>query len=458
MHGAITNATIVTMDKSKRVYSHAGILYKNGRINAIDSSEAIRALAQEQGIPVSDAKEAVIFPGLINTHNHLFQHLLKGLGTDMALEDWWPRVIGPAGVLLRERHVRAAASAGALEAIRSGTTTVVDYMQVHPVKGLSDAVIQSIANAGLRLVYGRGFRNYSKDARFPSELIDDLDNVFVETLALKHRYEDESQKIKIYLAPAAAWAVSIDGLKRATEFGQSNSIPLMMHVFETGTDNEVCLARYGKRAIDYYEEAGLLQQDFLAVHCVVMDAEDIDRFSKNGVKVSHNPVSNMYLSSGVAPVPKLLKAGITVGLGTDGAASNNSNNMLETLKITALLHKVYGADPLAMTAYKVLEMATVDAAKCIGLSDQIGSLEIGKRADFFVFDPLASPGCAPMHDPIATLIYSSDTRGIVTVVVGGETLLSDGAFIHLDEHMLLAQEQKIARELSFDLGFGGNAN
>ncbi|MEL7608327.1 MAG: amidohydrolase [Bacillota bacterium] len=457
MHGAITNATIVSMDKSKRVYSQAGILYKNGRIAAIDSSAAIQALAKDQGIPVQDAKEAVIFPGLINTHNHLFQHLLKGLGTDMSLEGWWPRVIGPAGVLMRERHVRAASSAGALEAIRSGTTTVVDYMQVHPVKGLSDAVIESVTAAGLRLVYGRGFRNYAKDARFPPELIDDIDDVFAEAIELKHRYEDETQKVKIYLAPAAAWAMSFDGLKRAAEFGKENGIPLMMHVFETGTDNEVCCARYGKRAIDYYEEAGLLQPDFLAVHCVAMDAEDIRRFAENDVKVSHNPVSNMYLASGIAPVPKLLNAGITVGLGTDGAASNNSNNMLETLKITALLHKVYGADPLAMTAYKVLEMATVDAAECIGLSDQIGSLEVGKRADFFVFDPLQSPGCAPMHDPVATLVYSSDTRGIVTVVAGGETLLSDGSFTRLDERGLLAREQAIAKELYYDLGFGVNA-
>ncbi len=451
MRGAVINATIVTMDQNRQILSGAGVLYEQGKISVVGDSEDIRATALERGIPIKDAKGAVLFPGLINTHTHVFQHLLKGLGVDMVLEDWWPGIIGPAGTQIRERHIRAAAHGCVLESLRSGVTTLVDYMQVHPVPGLSDAEIETARDAGIRLVYGRGFRNIANGSSFPKALIEDLESVLRETLALKKSYENEL--IKIWLAPAAAWAVSQDGLKRTVDFSISENIPIMMHVFETDTDDNICMSRYQKRAIAYYEDAGLLRPGFLAVHCVKTDSDVIARFAKTGVCVSHNPVSNLYLASGVAPVPDFLKSGVTVGLATDGAASNNSNNMLEAMKMSAIIHKATRNDPLAMTAQQALEMATVGAAKSIGLLDELGSIEPGKRADFFLFDPVKSPGCCPMHDPVATLVYSSDTRGITTVVVGGETLLDDGEFIRLDEEKLLRNEQTLARELFSLAGF-----
>lgn len=451
MRGAVINTTIVTMDQDRRILSDAGILYEQGKISAVGDSADIRIRAIEQGIPIKDANGAVLFPGLINTHTHIFQHLLKGLGVDMVLEDWWPGVIGPAGLQIRERHICAAAYGSVLESVRCGVTTLVDYMQVHPVPGLSDAEIQTVRATGMRLVYGRGFRNVANGSSFPKELIEDLEAVLQETLALKRNYEDE--RVKVWLAPAAAWAVSLDGLKRTVDFSISQDIPIMMHVFETETDDNICLSRYQKRAIEYYEEAGLLRPGFLAVHCVKTDDVAIERFAKTGVCVSHNPASNLYLASGIAPVPDFLRNGITVGLATDGAASNNSNNMLEAMKMSALIHKAVRNDPLAMTAQQALEMATIGAAKSIGLFDELGSIEPGKRADFFLFDPVQSPGCCPMHDPVATLVYSSDTRGIVTVIVGGETLLDDGGFTRLDEAELLTNEQRLARELYSLAGF-----
>ena len=454
MQGAVCNALIVTMDGLRRILPDSGILYDQGRIVCVDRSDVIRGMAYERGIGIKDAKGAVLFPGLINTHTHVFQHLLKGLGVDMVLEDWWPKVIGPAGVQIRERHICAAAYGNVLESLRCGVTTLTDYMQVHPVSGLSDAEIETVRSTGMRLIYGRGFRNYAGDSRFPRELIENLDDVFLEVLDLKRRYE--SERIKIWLAPAAAWAVSMEGLKETADFSAAQNIPVMMHVFETNTDDEVCLARYGRKAIDYYDEASLLRPGFMAVHSVKSNEDVISRFSQNGVCVSHNPVSNLYLASGVAPIPAFLHAGVTVGLGTDGAASNNSNNMLESMKVTALIHKTYCGDPLAMTAQQALEMATIGAAKCIGLSDQLGSIEAGKSADFFLFDPMKSPGCCPMHDPVAALVYSSDTRGIVTVAVGGEILLDDGVFTKLDEEKLLKSEQVLACELCSMADFDGN--
>lgn len=446
--GAIINAVIVTVNEVDDVLENAGILWENGLITQIGLSHEINKEAVKKSIPVTDAHNAVIFPGLINTHNHLFQHLLKGLGTDMNLEAWWPTVIGPTGIQLRDHHLKAAVNAGVLEALRSGTTTIVDYMQVHPVQGLSETEITTAKETGIRLMYGRGFRNEMKSSTFPKELVDDLDEVFKEVSELNRSYTDNANHmVRCYLAPAAAWGITLEGLKDTVSFGRSENIPITMHMFETDTDNAVCLKKYGMKAIEYYEEAGLLSSSLLAVHCVKMDDEDIKQFMKHGVKISHNPISNMYLASGVAPITEFIKQKLAVSLGTDGAASNNSNNMLEVLKGTALLHKVSIGDPMALGAKDVLRMATIGGAKAIGLESEIGSLEVGKRADLFLFDPMKSPTCCPMVDPVASLVYSSDTRGITMTVVNGKILLKDDRFTVMDEEKVLRNEQEQAKDL-----------
>ncbi len=448
MKGAIIHAQIVTMDAKRRIIKDGGIIWEDTRITAVGDSQEIEEKAKAIGITPKDVNGQVVFPGLIDTHNHLFQHLLKGIGCDMDLENWWPAVIGPTGIVLRDHHLKAAVEGGVLEALRTGTTTIVDYMQVHPVPGLSAVEIETAKKSGIRLMYGRGFRNYTKSNTFPKELIDDLDEVLLEVKALKRSYEKaDDPMLRVYLAPAAAWAVTFDGLSRTTAFAKEEGIPITMHVFETDTDNEVCQGRYGMKAIEYYEKSGLLNPDFLAVHCVKMDEQDIAVFKEYDVKISHNPLSNMYLASGVSPVKKFLENDLTVSLACDGAASNNSNNMLEVLKTTALLHKVISADPQAMTAQMVLEMATRGGAEAIGLLDELGSIEEGKRADFFLFDPLRSATCAPMHDPVATLVYSADSRGIVMTVVNGEILLENGEFTKLDEEEIIHREQKEAEDL-----------
>lgn len=452
MQGAVVNATVVTMDPQRRVLENAGILWHDGKIQMIAASQDVREKARNLGIRIKDAKGAAVFPGLVNTHNHLFQHLLKGLGTDMELETWWPGVIGPAGIQLRETHLQAAVRGGVLEALRSGTTTIADYMQVHPVPGLSAVEIETARELGVRLVYGRGYRNYAKDPRFPRQLIDNMNQVFGEVQDLKKRYQDDMTKV--WLAPAGVWALTYEALENTAAFSKEQNVPVMMHVFETETDNQVCLARYQKRAIACYEDSGLLSPQFLAVHSVHTDAQDIAAFARHGVKVSHNPVSNMYLASGVSPVPEFLKAGIVVSVATDGAASNNGNNMLETLKTTALLQKVISRNPLAMTAQTVLEMATIGGARALGLENSIGSLEIGKQADLFLLDPAQSPGCCPIHDPVASLVYSSDTRGVTMTVVNGSILLEDGEFVSLDEEAMLRDEQRLAQDLYNKTEFG----
>ena len=184
------------------------------------------------------------------------------------------------------------------------------------------------------------------------------------------------------------------------------------------------------------------------VHCVHLNHEDILRAARHDLKVSHNPVSNMYLSSGIAPIPEMLAAGITIGLGVDGAASNNGQDMLELMKATALLQKVGTLDPTVITAEKVLEMATIDGARAVGLEKEIGSLEVGKKADFVVFDPFRNPKAVPLHNPVSTLVYSSTMENIESVAVDGEFVLLEGRFTMLDdEQKLLREAQRVAEDL-----------
>jgi 5-methylthioadenosine/S-adenosylhomocysteine deaminase len=424
----------------------------------IGDSQLVQAEAKKRGIESKDLRGKIVFPGLINTHTHIYQNLLKGLGNDCDLENWWMKVIGPAGVNLEEKHVIAAAAGFAIEAIRSGTTTVVDYMQVNPIPWLSDAEIQTLNTIGLRLVYSRGYRNTGADVGFPVELIEFTDDVFMDVLRLKKKYEtDESKMIKIWLAPAGAWALTLQGLEETSEFALSQDIPITMHMYETPTDEAICQKRYNCSALQYFEKSGLLQNKLLAVHAVKIGHSEIQAFKDFEVAISHNPISNMYLASGVAPVPQMIDEGLAVSLATDGSASNNCNDMLEVLKVTALLHKVHWNNPLAMDAIKVLEMATVDAAKCIGLETEIGSLEAGKRADFFVLNPYKCGRTCPVHDPIASLVYSSGNRGVERVVIDGKTVLEKDGFVALDEEHILFRQQVMADDLFRKAGYSINA-
>lgn len=452
--GAIKNITLVTVNPSRDVVTDGGIIWEDGKIIYVGPSYKAEQLARAKNIEIEDGKGKILFPGLVNSHMHLFQNLLKGLGADLDLETWWPSTIKPAAVAFREEHVAAAATAGTLEAIRGGSTTLVDYMYAHPVQGLSQVSIDAVNKVGARLVYARGFRNTGAAHGFPLELIEKTADVFDEVLRLKKRYKDKEDMVRFMVAPAAVWAVDAHGLRDTRDFASDAGVPITMHMLETETDNVICKERYGmKDAITFFEKTHLLGDDLLAVHVVAVGDRELKAFREHGVKVSHNPMANMYLASGVAPITDMLERNICVSLGTDGAASNNSTDMLETLKMTALLHKVNAQDPTAITGNKVLEMATIDGARAIGMDHLIGSIEEGKQADFFLLDPDACGKSSPCHSPVATLVYSSGQQSIVKVVIDGKTIINNGDFVELEERAVYEHQSEMARDLANRAGY-----
>jgi 5-methylthioadenosine/S-adenosylhomocysteine deaminase len=254
-------------------------------------------------------------------------------------------------------------------------------------------------------------------------------------------------RMAVWLAIGAPWTISDAGMLQAMEFCLRTRTPMVMHINENAVDNRLSQLRHGKNIVPYLDEIGFLRSDLLAVHCVVTDDTDIELYRKHDVKISYNPVSNMYLGSGIAPMVKMARAGLTIGLGVDGAGSNNSQDMIETLKMAALVQKGAAGDASVVDAQTVLDWATLGGARALRLEDKLGSLEPGKCADLFVVAP-NSARIVPIHDPVASLVYSGGVENVVMTVANGKILMRDGVIRHFDEAEILRRCQQAAVDLA----------
>lgn len=445
----VKNAQIVTMDTQRRVLNQAALAVTNDVICAIGPTEELEK--KYSAAITLDATNKVVFPGFINTHSHLFQVLLKGLGRDKLLFDWLDSSVRPAIRCITPQRAKIGALVGCLENLHSGVTTIMDYQYCHGHHGLDDAVLEAIEESGIRTVYARSQTNVSG---FPKHCMPPVceseDDFFADVQRLDDKYK-ASPLIDIALAPGIIWDISEEGYKRCREIANQRGLLITMHLNESDDDDAYCQKTYGMDTIPFLEKMGILGPDFVAVHCVKMTEEEIKTFEKHDVKISHNPVSNMILASGVAPVPEFLKAGLAVSLATDGAASNDTQDMMEVIKIAALIHKCVRQDAAVISAAEVLEMATIGGARCIARQKDLGSLELGKKADFFLFNPKTTR-TVPMADPIASLVYSSGEENIETVVVGGKVVMQNRRMTTVNEAEALEKCQAAAAQLRRETG------
>ncbi len=451
----IKNATIVTMNANRESIEDGAIVINNGRIIAIGKTSEIMKEYNEIA-KVYDATGKAVFPGLINNHVHSFQTLLKGLGDDKVLIDWLMHMTSPSLIKLEHQDMYYAAALSGLDAIRSGTTTILDYQYAHPKAGFSEKVIEGYQTTGIRLLYGRSFADTGADRGWCEKgELESIETIEADVRSLCERYQGKSDgMVEIWLAPSAVWLCTKECLLMMKSLSEELGLRMTAHMSETMFDREASTELHGFTDIGICEELGFLNEKFLMVHCVYLDAEDQALAKKRGAMVSYAPISNMYLASGTAPIPAMRKLGINCGLATDGAGSNNTNDMLECLKFGTLLQKVNASDPLIMTAMDILEMATIEGAKTVGLENELGSLEIGKKADLFIFNPMLSPKSVPMHRAISALVYASSPINIETVIVNGKIVLEDGNFLNLDESKMLKAANDAAIELSKRAGTG----
>lgn len=446
----IKNTYLVSMDASRTVKSDACIVIKDDKILAVGGNELLKQYTAHK---VVDGKGKFVFPGFISTHTHLFQNMLKGLGRDKLLFDWLDSSVRTALYKFDGEACYYAALQGCMEAIQSGTTTILDYMYCHTSPGLDDYVTKAMEDIGIRGIFGRGFTNTSGfPEKFKVTHHDREQDMFDDTHRLYKKYENHS-RISVALAPGIIWDNSDDGYREMRKMANEMKIPLTMHVLESKDDDEYCLAERGGRTIPHLEKLGFIGPDFIAVHCVQMEDEDFDIFKQYDVKVSHCPVSNMILASGVAPVERMLREGLTVSLACDGSASNDTQDMMEVLKTTALLQKVHLQDAGAMPAAKVLELATLGGAKSIGRADDLGAISPGMKADLIMYNPYSGRSI-PLHDPISAIVYSSGRENIESVMVDGVFVMENKKMTMIDEEKVLHDTQRIAARLIKDVGLG----
>lgn len=447
----VSHAHIITMDPQRRILDDAAIVVVDGRITAMGSSEEI--LSQWQATECMDVTNKAVFPGFINTHDHQFQVLLKGLGRDKKLLDWLDNSVRRSLKAATTDRIRAAAITGCLDSLRSGCTTLMDFHYPHGYPDTDQAILDAFEQTGIRGVLARSQVTNAGCAPGYAPAYEETEDDFIAAVEkLDDKYRDHP-RISIAIAPSIIWEISKEGLQRVQKLAHERNMVVTMHLLETADDDAYTQKVYGKSEMELLEEIGFLGSNLVAVHCVLATDETIQLFAKYGVKVAHCPLANMILASGVAPVPAFQKAGLTVSLATDGSASSDTHDMLEVLKATALIHKCVHRDPALIGAEDVLEMATLGGARCLNMEHEIGSLEVGKRADFFVFNPrtVKAAACA---DPIATLVYSSSQQNIETTVVDGRVLLKNGVFTQIDELVAVDTCHNAAASLRRETGLG----
>lgn len=440
----LTHGIIVTQNNNRQIINDGAIAVHNGQIVAIGpTAEVVSGYTAAETLNVQDS---AVFPGLINTHIHLFQTGVKGLGEDMPVQDWVEVVTAPTAIHINPEEMYLFCLTGCLEQIHCGVTTLIDMSYAAHTFALHDSNIKAMTDSGLRSRYTTIISDFGEEYGVLPELIKPIEQFLDEYTQLLDDYP-ASDRLAVWLAIGAPWTVTDRGLVEAREFTRRAGIPIVMHINENEVDNALSQERHGKNMIPYLADVGFLGPDLLAIHCVDTDETDIELFTKNDVKVCYNPVSNMYLGSGIAPVMQMMDAGLTVCIGTDGAGSNNSQDMIESLKMGALLQKVAAKDASVVDAQTVLDWATCEAAKVMGLSDEIGSLEVGKKADMFVLAP-NSAKIVPVHDPVATLVYSSGEENVVATIAGGKIVMKDRIMQHMDEANILQQCQAAALNLA----------
>ena len=425
----ILGGKVLLIDAKNTCLDNTAIAINEGNIIAIDQPEKITR--QYSARKTITAKDSLVMPGFVNCHTHAAMTCFRGIADDMELMDWLNNYIFPAEAKNVNKDLAYWGSLLACaEMIKSGTTTFCD-MYI-----FEDETARAAKQAGMRCIIGEVLFDFpSPNSKTPQEGLD-------YTRMLIEKWQNDPL-ISILVEPHALYTCSPDLLAKAKKLADDYSVPLGIHLLENKSEKEQLQKKFGKDAVIFLKDIGYLNERFLALHCVCLTAEDIRLFADYGVKVSHNPASNMKLASGVAPVPDMLKAGITVGLGTDGCASNNTLDMIKEMSTAAKLHKVARLDPTVMNAQTVVRMATIEGAGALGMYKITGSLEVGKKADIIIIG-LNKPHLTPLYNEYSHLVYAASGADIDTVLINGKVVMENRSLLTIDETEVMQKVREIA--------------
>ncbi len=424
----IRNVFLITQDERRQRF-FGDIYIEDDMINEI--SKQPLSLEAER---IIDGSNKLAIPGLINTHTHIPMALLRGYGDDMILQEWLEQCIWPIEAKLTQKTIQAGTNLALLEMVASGTTTFLDMY-------FYEDVIASLASKiGIRAALGFAFIDHGTPEFGYDELFTAC-NQFVS------KWKNNTLVTPV-LAPHGVYTCSPDTLFKIKDIAERHHLLIHTHCSETRDEVYNAERTLGNRPIAQLIKTGILSDNMILAHCCWITKQEISDISKAKASVSHCPVSNMKIATGgYAPVPEMLDANIAVSLGTDGAASNNTLDMFETMKFCALVHKQHRWDPKILPAQTVLDMATRHAAHALHMQETIGSLEVGKKADIVLID-LHSPHLTPCHDPVSHLIYAVNGSDICTTIINGRLIMYDKTFLTLDTTKILTEATNAAKVLT----------
>jgi 5-methylthioadenosine/S-adenosylhomocysteine deaminase len=415
---------VLTMDADLAVIEDGAVAVKGGRIAAVGKADEIGK--RYTAAKVIGGKGKVAFPGFVNTHTHAAMVYFRGLADDLPLKVWLEEHIWPAeGRWLSPEFVSDAVELACLEMLRGGITTYADMYF------FSDSGARATKKIGMRAVIGAGVVD------FPTSTGRNADDYLANAERLIMEWRND-ELIVPSVADHSAYACSPETLQKSAELAGRYGVPLQIHLSETGWEVGEVLSRYNKRPVVHLASLGLLNENLIAAHCVWLEPEEIELLAATKTGVSHCIESNLKLASGIAPVPRMLKAGIHVSFGTDGAASNNDLNILSEMSTAAKVHKAVSGDPTALSAKQAMLMATRWGAEALNLGNMTGSLEAGKTADIVLAD-LHKPHLMPIYDIYSHIVYSMNASDVETVVVAGRVVLDNRSLTTADESEIMAK-------------------
>lgn len=419
---------LVTQDEHRTVLADAGLAVAGGKVLAAGPwAETAAAHAPAETLDLADC---LVLPGLVNTHTHAPMVLLRGLADDTPLMEWLEKHIWPIEGRLTPEHIELGMALACAEMLSCGTTCFCDMYVCQ------DRAWLAVERSGLRAVLGEGI------FEFPTASYATVEEAFERAAAFMDSVRAHP-RIRGCVALHALYTTSAETQARSMDLAERFGAPWTMHLAENREETARVLAGCGLRPVPCAASRGLLRPRALAAHCVDLDATDIRLLAESGCGVSHQPSSNMKLAAGIAPLPALLRAGVRVSLGADGAASNNSLNMFGEMKACALLHKAASLDATAVPAQAVLDMATINAAANLGWPE-LGRLTPGGAADLAALD-LRAPNLQPLYNPVSHAVYAATGREVRLTMVAGRVLYRDGAFTTFDYPGLLAEVAGVAR-------------
>ncbi|HEX8290409.1 MAG TPA: amidohydrolase [Pyrinomonadaceae bacterium] len=432
----VSGGTVVTMDAARRVIEDGAVAVAGGRVVAVGTRAEVagRYAARE----VVDARGRAVIPGLVNGHTHIPMVLFRGIADDLDLNEWLTKYIFPAEAKnVTEEFVRAGTRLGLAEMIRGGTTTYCDMYY------FEDAIAEETERAGVRGLLGETVIDFPvpDNKTWPDAMR------YAERFVARWKGH---RLITAAVAPHAPYTVSEAHLREVRAFSDRTGAPVVTHVAETRKEVEDVTRDHGARPVEYLARIGFLSPRTVAAHTVHVTEGEISLLRQNGVGSVHNPESNMKLASGVAPVPQMLRAGVLLGLGTDGAASNNDLSMWEAIDFAAKLHKLSTNDPKVVTAEEAFAMATIGGARALHMDADIGSLEAGKRADLVVVD-LDALHQTPRYSVYSHLVYATKAGDVRTVVIEGRVVMRDRRLLTLDETAVKQKARAIRERITRSL-------